>query len=238
MKKISLLLCVVSSTLLFNSCGSDDNTGSTRTRIPTLIERQDGRERETFEYDSANKLSKFTSELNNARIEYTFLYEGEDVRRVIITSVENGSTQDVVLSDVSYGTDNSVVLAGFNMTFQLNSNNDVTSITTNDGVTNFSYTNGNISSVTENGETYQYRYYSYKGILSGINAPKWVFTLLSSQFKTQTQHAVSGIITTDYLTNFVYDEASFTDGYPTKVNFNTNDPNVGITSGTYTITYR
>ncbi len=239
MKKINVLAIALAS-IAFISCGKDDAPQPEPKKVPISITTENSNEKTFFEYNSENMITKLTEEGSGHKDEYTFFYTSGKVSKILTLSYVNGSPVDSSTYTITHVSDTQILVNsdGEIATLNLDNSGNVTSITSTSSTVTFTYdSKGNLTKVNSNGDETRFTYTSYKGILSGINTPKWAMLLVNELFSLQFVNAASAEISNDYTSTFTYDEASFLNGYPTKVFFNETSSD-GTTSGTSIISYK
>lgn len=239
MKKIKVFLFVLAATS-FAACGGSDDNNGTPERRPSKIEKSDGKEKETFKYDGDGRITEFVQTDNTEADTYGIVYRDGKVFQIQLSQHENGNFIGGTTISVNYVSDTKINLNSNNgnATLTLDANGNITSMTSETGTSSYTYDNkGNLTKIIEDGLEDIYAYSSYKGVLSGVKSPKWLLTIIGSQFATQAVNAPSNNNYDGTSTSFFYDESSFVDGYPSKIQYNSNSTESGTTSGTYNVSY-
>lgn len=245
MKKI-IIPIILTTAAVFISCKNDDNAADVK-KLPKSITSVTGSL--SFTYSSSGQLVKALDK--DSETEYTetiFSYgsDGKLVKYVVIFTDAIGTETESYT--VTYPTanqakvtdqENDYILVNFNEKGQVLNFNNFGELTT------FSYdTNGNIVKVVDENSTTTASYNNDKGILSGINSPKWV--LLLSDFDLHyfgENNPISVTTVADFNgTTYTYSEAysypveHIIDGYPTRMSINFTE-NGSTYNEVYTINY-
>lgn len=239
MKKSQLFLFLAFSALLTSCNKSDDDTVGTERR-PQKIERTDGTESEVFKYDDNGRIKEFVKTYKNKQDTYVVLYQDQKVNKISVTYKTNGETTNVQTIAVAYIENNKINLNSDTGTssFTYDNHGNIVTMISLDGAQSYSYDDkGNLLSFTQGNQTYNYGYTSLKGVMSGVKSPKWLLTILGTQFANQRVNApVNGNGNTESVSYF-YDESAFVNGYPSKIQFNVTTLEAGTSTKTFLISY-
>lgn len=245
MKKIIIPFALV-ATLIFVGCKDDDqNTEVIKTPktissvygavnlsynasgqlIKVTDKDSDDEYTETvFTYDSSGKVTKFV----------TIYHEDNDVETYSYNITYPSANQARVIDE-----SNDYIIVNFDAKGQAISFNDFGDLT------NFTYDDrGNIVKITDNVSTVTASYNNDKGILSGINSPKWILLLTDMDlfyYAANNPVSINSVyqngeqIYTDSET-YTYPSEHIIDGYPTRMSVDYNNGSSSYNE-LYTISY-
>lgn len=240
MIKKQLLFFLTGLLGLFYSCNSSDDSVDELERRPQKIEKTDGTESEVFRYDENGRIKEFVKTVKNKQDTYVVLYQDNRVNKISVTNKLNGETTNVQTISVGYLENNTINLNSDtgNSSFTYDNQGNIQTMISLDGAQTFAYdNNGNVAKITTGNQVYTYGYFTYKGIMQSVKSPKWLLNILGSEFQNHRVNAPANGNGNDETVSYYYDESSFVNGYPSKIQQNITTLASGTLTKTYSISY-
>src|SRR5690554_1333994 len=245
MKKVLISLNLIVSVLLFG-CKSDDQNAEIK-KMPSSISSVYNTV--NFYYTANGQLVKVTekeSDEDYSEIIFTYNSTGK-VTKFVTIQHEYGDIETYSYN-INYPSENEAVVVDDDYEYtrvSFDEKGQAISFNNQDEVTNFNYDDrGNIVKITDSRTTTTASYNNDKGILSGINAPKWILLLTDTElfyYIANNPVSINSVYqyegqTSTYSQTYNYLVEHVIKGYPTKMTVDYNSA-TSTYNELYTITY-